>query len=153
MDKVILRFPHLNEKIFAQLDNLSLKRSREVSRPWKLFIDHQKFPHIRSIQLYIQEKHEITEPWRNFLKMSNTEMIMLLNSAVKEVYTKKDFWKEMHILNPLHVAAIWGKKCLYQYIEERLGDKNPKCNLGFTPFHFAAEYGHLDLSKHLSKNL
>ena len=34
-----------------------------------------------------------------------------------------------------------------------VGDKNPKCNYGFTPFHFAAEYGHLDLCKHISNSL
>ena len=65
MEEVTLRFPHLGKKIFAQLDNLSLARSREVSKTWKTFLDQQKFLHIRSIQSYIAKKHEIGEPQRH----------------------------------------------------------------------------------------
>ena len=75
MEEVTLRFSHLGEKIFVQLDNLSLARCREVSKIWKTFLDQQKFLYIRSIQSRIKKKHEIGEPWKTFFKKSNTEMI------------------------------------------------------------------------------
>ena len=93
MEEIISRFSHLGEKIFAQLDNLSLARCREVSKTWKTFLDGQKFLHIRSIQSYIEKKHEIGEPWKILFNKSTTKMIILLNSAVKEVYSKDYFWK------------------------------------------------------------
>ena len=125
MEQVILRFPHLAEKIFAQLDNLSLARCREVSKTWKSFLDQKKFLHIRCIQSYIEneKKHDIEDLWNKFFKISNTEMILLLKSAVKNVYSEK-VWYTEGILNPHHVAAIYGQNYLYQYIEEKLGDKS-----------------------------
>ena len=129
MEEVILRISHLGEKIFAQLDNLSLARCREVSRIWKTFLDQQKFLHIRSIQSFIEKKHEIGDPWKKFFKISNTEMILLLKTAVENVYSNKAWYTE-GILNPHHVAAIYGQNHLYKYIEEKLGDKSEESNFG-----------------------
>ena len=39
MEEIILRFPHLAEKIFQKLTNEGLARSREVERLWQKFID------------------------------------------------------------------------------------------------------------------
>ena len=82
MEEVVLRFPRLIEKIFAQLNNKSLARFREVNKTWKAMLDQQKFLHIRSIQSYIGKKHDLGEPWKTIIKKSNTEMIILLNSAI-----------------------------------------------------------------------
>ena len=69
MEEVILRFSHLGEKIFTELDNLSLTRCREVSKTWKMFLDQQNFLHVRSIQSHIEKKHEIGETWKAFLRI------------------------------------------------------------------------------------
>ena len=87
MEQVILRFPHLAEKIFAQLDNLSLAKCREVSKTWKSFLDQQKFLHIRCIQSYIENEKKDGDLWKKFFKISNTEMILLLKTAVENVYS------------------------------------------------------------------
>ena len=68
MEEVIFRFPHITEKIFALIDNLSLTRCREVNRTWKMFLDKQKFLHVRSIQSYITKKHDIGDPWKIFFQ-------------------------------------------------------------------------------------
>ena len=142
MEEVILRFPHLSEKMFVHLDNVSLERCREVSKTWKNILDKQKLLHIRRIQSYLKKKHEIGKSWKRVLKKSNKEMIIQLSSAVKKVYSKKKFRKRKQILNPLHVAAICGQEYLYRYLEERVEGKSPKRKQGFTPFHYAAENGH-----------
>ena len=117
MEEVILRFSHLGEKIFAQLDNLSLARCREVSSIWKTFLDQQKFLHIRRIQSYIEkklkmfgiikkkQKYEFGEPWKKFFKKSNTEMIILLNSAVKACPKNILLGKKL-VSYPLHYLVI-----------------------------------------------
>ena len=153
MEEVTLRFSHLGEKIFAQLDNLSLARSREVSKTWKTFLDQQKFLHIRSIQSYIEKKHKIGEPWKNFFKKSNKKMILMLNSAFKEVCSRyQGSVLEDIIANPLYVAAISGQKYLYQYIEEKVEDKSTKDESGLNPIHYAVINGQLDLFKYIIDN-
>ena len=136
MEEVVLRFPHLPDKIFAQLNNKSLARLREVHKTWKTMLDQQKFLHTRSIQSYITKKHDIGDPWKNFFKISNIEMIILLKSAVEELYSEKAFWDTKVVLNPLHVASICNQKYLFMYLEERLGNKSEKCNLGFSTISF-----------------
>ena len=43
MDNIFLRFPHVSEKIFDQLDNPSLALCKMVSRPWNNYLNDQKF--------------------------------------------------------------------------------------------------------------
>ena len=43
MDNIFLRFPHVTEKIFDQLDNPSLAMCKTVSRPWNNYLNDQKF--------------------------------------------------------------------------------------------------------------
>ena len=43
MDNIFLRFPHVTEKIFDQLDNRSLALCKTVSRPWNNYLNDQKF--------------------------------------------------------------------------------------------------------------
>ena len=43
MDNIFLRFPHVAEKIFDQLDNPSLVLCKTVSRPWDNYLNDQKF--------------------------------------------------------------------------------------------------------------
>ena len=93
-----------------ELDNLSLTRCREVSKTWKSFLDQQKFLNIRCIQSYIEKRHKIGEPWKNFLKNSSTEMIILLNSAVKDVYSNIPGGKKV-ILYPLRVRPLAKAAC------------------------------------------
>ena len=42
MDEVILRFPHLGEQIFQELEVGSLLHYKQVSRSWKNFIENEK---------------------------------------------------------------------------------------------------------------
>ena len=113
MEEVTLRFSHLGEKIFAQLDNVSLARSREVSKPWKTFLDQQKFLPIRSIQLHVENKYGIGEPWKTLFKKSNTKMITQLNSAVKEVYSTNDNCKQVkHFFQSTPCGCNLGREVL-----------------------------------------
>ena len=42
MDEIILRFPHLAEQIFSELDNKSLAKCRETDRSWQDVINVEK---------------------------------------------------------------------------------------------------------------
>ena len=43
MQEVFLRFPHLSENIFGQLNSEYLGKSKEVCRSWYDYLDGQKF--------------------------------------------------------------------------------------------------------------
>ena len=51
MRDFILRFPHLAENIFQQLDNESLAKSREVDKLWRKFIDERNYPWLRIVNI------------------------------------------------------------------------------------------------------
>ena len=51
MEEIILRFPHLAEKIFQKLTNEGLARSREVERLWQKFIDEKNYPWLRIVNI------------------------------------------------------------------------------------------------------
>ena len=59
LEEISLRFPHLEEQIFAQLDNQSLVKCRKIGRNWANLIDRQqKMIYIRKIQANILISNE-----------------------------------------------------------------------------------------------
>ena len=48
---LILRFPHLAEQIFQQLDNEGLAKSRQVEKLWQKFIDERNYPWLRIVNI------------------------------------------------------------------------------------------------------
>ena len=82
MDVIILRFPHLPEQIFSELDNKSMAKCRETNRSWQDIINRQK-SYKQRIQKMIEESKK---------------------NARKHYYQKtiKGF-------TPLHLAALTGQ--------------------------------------------
>ena len=70
-----LRFPHLAEAVFDELDNHTLAVCKKVSRPWCTHLDQQKFFNIRIIRFGFEKFHKVGEEWSRFLRGKNTEMI------------------------------------------------------------------------------
>ena len=52
MEEVLVRFPHLGDKIFQNLNSHSLIRCKEVSRIWKNFMKVKKSSYSRVIKWY-----------------------------------------------------------------------------------------------------
>ena len=51
MEEIILRFGHIAEQIFGELENVSLTNCRDGCRLWKSDIDHEKIPQFRIIKM------------------------------------------------------------------------------------------------------
>ena len=51
MRDLILRFPHVAEQIFQQLNNEDLAKSREVEMLWQKFIDERNYPWLRIVNI------------------------------------------------------------------------------------------------------
>ena len=54
MEQLILRFSHVTEQIFQQLENKDLAKCREVKKLWQKFIDEQKTIPLRKLQAWNQ---------------------------------------------------------------------------------------------------
>ena len=55
MEELFLRFPHLSEKIFDNLNNGSLSKSREISKSWNLYLSDEKWYEIRILKAKLDE--------------------------------------------------------------------------------------------------
>ena len=90
----MLRYPHIVEQVFDNLDNSELTKCREVSTFWCDFIDNHKNTSIRKITKYIQnssmQKDEFKELWSTILSKSNVETVQGLAFGVQEFYEDPD---------------------------------------------------------------
>ena len=112
MRDFILRFPHLAEKIFQQLDDEDLARSREVERLWQKFIDERNYPWLRIVNI------------PTILRYGDTY---------------------------LHLAADCGQTDMFEVILHDEDNKNPKNDMGETPFLVACSHGYLKIASILLK--
>ena len=162
MEEIILRFPHLSDKIFNLLDNKSLEKSRKVDRYWNVYIAKQKFYSIRIIKTTVERFQEVGPEWNKFFVKSTIKTITNLQQAVQFFYLEQKMsqtgsksrifcsLKMPNGITPLHIAAYSGDLVLLKTI---LGNnqKYQADDWGCTPFHFAAHNGHLETCQYLMK--
>ena len=136
MEYVFLRFPHLCEQIFSELENDCLTKCREVCRGWKPAIDNLS---ILMIQRY-------TKCSRTLLKtIIKKENLVNLAHQIRELYEKYPITSSKKRMTPLHEAAKVGNFPILELIIENHEDINCSDGYGWTPLHWAAESGHLEI--------
>ena len=87
MEVLSLRFPHLIENIFCELDNQNLADFREVNRTFRSFIGDARFKWIRIIQKFIGNiSNTHKESWKKVLHKAPTQNIQELGKAVKKFF-------------------------------------------------------------------
>ena len=89
MEEVILRFPHLSERIFNLLNNKDLTKCRKVGRRWQVYLDMQKLLDIRIIVAKIEKYHEVGYEWKRLFEKANSEAMETFakpDKAEKECY-------------------------------------------------------------------
>ena len=141
MEDILLRFPHLSEKIFDLLDNKSLGKSRKVDRHWNVYIATQKFYSIRIIKITVGRFQKVGPEWTNLLSKSTTKTTTDLQKAVQLFYLEKKisqgrskrttFCNWNNGITPLHIAAFSGDIDLLKTILEE--NKNTKEMIGDVP--------------------
>ena len=123
MDEVFMRFLHLAEQIFENLDDASLLRSRVVARTWKGFIDYKDYP------------------W--------TRIQNIVADLKKDCVDDRSLAWNLTFANPFQLACGKGQVHLAKVIminSARLGiELNAKNSYGLTAFHWACINGHSDV--------
>ena len=176
MEEVLIRFPHLGDKILKKLDSKSLFNCKEVNRTFEDFMKVEKRSYLHAIQWYTNCSESLM---REIVEKYGAAIIIL--SILREIYGKfcrntKQHHKYLQKYGntPLHVAAKMGQSGAYHLIMENVANKNPfqtisdatnwKCMRrgkldkwflpqSATPLHLAAKNGNLSVCKLIIENV
>ena len=120
MEEVILRFPHIAQQIFEELDDGDFIWCKVISQSWKNFIEENKFAYIKLIKALTNCSQKAMKKF--FLK-ANLEDIIRLNSDVSKVYNvllKANVYDPS--LKSFHLAAQDGYLLVCQIIIQLASD-------------------------------
>ena len=156
MEEVLLRFPHLGESIFDQLDNASFAKCRIVSKAWISFLEPELYP-FRIIKnepkLHKKTRYKLKKRRGNKRKSKNTVSLAPSNKLLKKILrenpedTPMCFAIKVHECvsgkswnwqSPLHAAAERGYLSVYQLIS-KIHPNNNSFDTDLTPLHNAAQ--------------
>ena len=148
IDKMIVKFPHLAQEIFKELDYKSIANCQKVSKIWFGFIDNQKFQCIRKMQEYKESMKYYNGQWNKVMKKTPVQNIKELFVAV-ELFFEVDPSRMRKQWSPLHIASEYGNLHLYMYIIEKIGNDNANDHTDASPYHLAAKNGHLAICSYI----
>ena len=129
----MLSFPHLPEQILQKLDDESLSKSREVSRPWQNLIDGRNYTWLRIVNI------------PTILQDGNTYFHLAAETGqIEEFKIAFNEEEDKNVENdngetPFHLACANGCSEIVQYLLK-------------TPFSRACNEGHTNVVKILVKN-
>ena len=158
MAHVFVRFPHLAESIFQELDNISLFHCQIAARSCKKFIEQSKLYYIRKIKYYTNCKNATL---KKMLHRSDVNAAINLASKVSEFYKDQNPTGNHECDKyysctkcTLYTAARCGYLEVCKLIIDQMDDKNPKMGEFMnTPLHEAALNGHLHICKVIVDNV
>ena len=151
MEEVFLRFPHLSEDIFNNLDSETLANCEEASKVWFAHLDDQNFLRLRRVEM-IQETigkfHQLDNEFH--LAFDSIRVKNILDAArmgdfkttqknmregIENVYRKTDSYKTKFFSNFLCWAAFRGYLDIVKYTVQNTDDSGyPEItlrNIGF----------------------
>ena len=122
-ENFLLRFPHLGQSVFENLDDKNLVKCKEMSRSWSFYMDRERFFWKRIIKKLIYNYDDFHDAWNNALKEGDNKTIKELGLAVKRSLTINPLQISV---SPLHLCAEFGLISPCRYLLLFLKDKNPK---------------------------
>ena len=148
LENFLLRFPNVFEKIFKELDNQTLTKSREVSKSWKKFLGQSRLIYMRKILKYHKNHVEYMEDWQLVMVKMPLETLKQVAAMVEEFYTRRTLTPRIEFQHsPLQIAADYGSHQIFELFHERIGKRNPNPARKdrATPLYFAAQRGNFEI--------
>ena len=125
MNEILIRFPTVGLKIFRQLDNESLAKSKRINKIVSIFLEKGTLTWKRRIQKYISNQIEFIQDWKVVIKKISLELLKELALNVEAFYQQNISKRLESQQSPLFVVASVGNLSLCKYIIERTGNVNP----------------------------
>ena len=173
MEEVLLRFPHLGQKIFDQLDQESLKNCTEVNPSWRKYIVDEKIHFKTLIRSYTNcSNANLKQVLQTISLETLANDVFLVYNVISDyiscsvgvsidrnpyrltvTYFKAEVTDDYigsddeRLFTPLHSAATIGHLPICKLIIEFAQNKNPLSRNKVTPLHIAAANGHLEIYK------
>ena len=172
MELVFLRFPHLSENIFGQLNSEFLGKSKEVCRSWYDYLDGQKFLENRADKVkrvietigklgapkvHLHKKHLLI--WKKTKKSiiddarnGNFDLVHAKILKNIDAMYSKAIWNLLarYVRHPVFIAAYFGHMDVLIYLVDNLENKNPTVDGVESLLHMAASTGKLDIVKYIT---
>ena len=152
MDDVFFRTSHIAVAIFAEVDNKTLADCNIVSENWGSFIDMKKVKWLRIILKYAENMTKFANHWKVLLRRTSVKIVQEIALTVEEFFSvypkRKDYqW------SPFVIGADGGDLELYQYISNKLNQKDLVQVDQTKSLAFATMSGHLECCKFILANL
>ena len=151
LDEMMLRFPHLVQDVFEELDNKSLANCRNLSRSCCDFIDNEKIYWVRKIQNCVRMT-KFQQQWNKVLENIPTQDAKEI-FVIIEFFFHYDLNRKKLQWSPLHIAAEQGHLEFCKYIIEKTKDPNPTREDGITAIHMATLSGCREICELIINNL
>lgn len=100
-------YHNIFETIFLDLDDISLKKSRNVCKAWQNFIDTDKSIWLKRIERYRGQMEKFSDQWDKVIEKTPFEEVNKLCQAVEQFFRLSSTNIENQYA-PLHVAAGTG---------------------------------------------
>ena len=139
MEVIFKRFPLVRLKVLKNLDNQSLAISIQGIRGFAELLKNERFYWIRILKKNMRSFEGAEDSWREVLYRVPVDFVRQL------VFASQNPLNYYRRRTPFHFAARDGHLDICQLIMERVANKSPTDNTGWTPLHFAAMNGHLDI--------
>ena len=100
MDTVWERFQLVSETILNNLDDQSLRNSKEASREISEFLDNGRFFWIRIIEKYKDDFNGFEKSWKEVINKTPTDVLKQLAKSVEKFFKTYSFKQ----VAPLHIG-------------------------------------------------
>ena len=117
MEEIMLRFSHLGESIFDQLDNASFAKCRIVNQAWKSFLETEQLPFriIRNEPGLHQKKHVQIKGKQK--EDQNTVLLAPSNKFLKKILRENPEDTPMDLANKINECFLLGGKVSHCFTE------------------------------------
>ena len=146
INEICERYPLVGEIIFGYLDDQNLKQCRKVCTTWNTFLDSKPFYWTRMLKNYTGGQKEFLDDWKRVFKKISMEFAKSFALYISNLCRNRPDYFEVQ-RSPLLVAITQGHSPFFEYIYEKVIEKNPKDRLGRVPLHVAAYNNNLGVCK------
>ena len=150
MRDLIFRFPHLAERIFQQLDDKGLAKSRQVEKLWQKFIDERNYPWLRIIKIptILQDGYTYMHLAAQY---GQTDMFEIILNQEDNKNPKSKYGFETPFLIACRKGHMNIALIILEKSDELKIELNTQDNYGSTAFHTACWNGNSEIAEMIMK--